>query len=540
MSDDARIQALTAELAQARARVAKLEAQVSGLNTSNDEGQRARALMEANTDFISFSSVNREVLFINQAGRRMVGLGLDDDLTGQTVRSFHPDWAYQYLINEGLPAAIEHGSWRGETALLDADGVEFPVSQLILAHKDGDGVLRYLSTVIRDLRDLRRYESEVEQVQRRYRQLVELAPDGIVIHAEGKVVYINQAGIRMFGQEDASEVVGERVVNFIHPDSLPLVHERLARLNAGDTTLPAAEERFLRRDDSVFYGEVHATPMQYGDTHAILVFIRDVTERRINEQRMAQMAADLERHAQELERRVDERTLALQAMNQELEAFAYTVSHDLRAPIRAMRGFTDILVEDHQHALDDAGRAYLTRIIDASDRMAALIEALLQYSRLGRVELDTHEVSLDDAARSAIAQLEPSLRERGGEVTLRAPLGAAMAHEDLIQQVLSNLIENAVKFVPEGRAPRVEVYSERRDERLRVWVIDNGIGIAPEHQGRVFHVFERLHSHHEYMGTGIGLAIVQRVLHRLDGRVGLSSVPGEGSRFWFELRLPSS
>jgi PAS domain S-box-containing protein len=538
MSDDARVDMLRADLAEAKARVAELEVRLSGLNELSEEALRARDILEANTDFISCSSTDKRVLFINQAGRRMLGIGPDEDVSGQEIRSQHPDWAYQYIVNEGLPAALEHGSWLGETALLDADGVEFPVSQLILAHRGEDGALRYFSTVMRDLRVLLRYKSEAEQVQRRYRQLVELAPDGIVIHAEGKIVYVNSAGIRMFGREDPSEVIGQRVLSFIHPESRPLVEKRLPQLYAGDATLPTVEERFVRPDDSLFYGEVHATPMRYGDTQAILVFIRDVTERRLNEQRMAQMATDLERHAQELERRVDERTLALQAMNQELEAFAYTVSHDLRAPIRAMRGFTDILIEDHQHALDEAGRAYLARIIDASDRMAALIEALLQYSRLGRVSLDAHEISLDDAARAVVAQLEPSLRERGAEVTLRAPLGAAMAHEALIRQVLSNLIENAIKFVPDGRAPRVEVYSEQRDERLRVWVVDNGIGIAPEHHGRVFHVFERLHSHHEYQGTGIGLAIVQRVLHRLDGRVGLTSVPGEGSRFWFELRLP--
>ncbi|MEW6488281.1 MAG: ATP-binding protein [Thermodesulfobacteriota bacterium] len=217
----------------------------------------------------------------------------------------------------------------------------------------------------------------------------------------------------------------------------------------------------------------------------------------------------------------------------DLEAFAYTVAHDLRAPLRAMSGFAQALREDFGDRLGEEGRDYAGRVVEGARRMDALVEDLLQYSRLARADLSAAPVDLGGAVQAAVADAAP-LGQRGF-VTVEGPFPSILAHEAALRQVIANLVSNALKFVPPDREPRVRVRGEERDSRVRLWVEDNGIGIASEHRERIFRVFERLHRAEEYPGTGIGLAIVERAIVRMGGAVGVESEPGQGSRFWVEL-----
>jgi len=229
------------------------------------------------------------------------------------------------------------------------------------------------------------------------------------------------------------------------------------------------------------------------------------------------------------ERELERRAADLEAALAELESFSYTVSHDLRAPLRAMDGFSRALLEDYAGQLDATGVDYARRIVAAAARMDGLIQDLLAYSRAGRDEFTLSSVSLDDALAEAARQVGS-----GAELVVAGPLGMALAHPRALVQVLANLLSNAAKFVAPGTPPRVTVSAERRDGKVRLWVEDNGIGIAPEHRERVFRVFERLHGQEAYPGTGIGLAIVRRVMGRMGGTTGVESAPGSGSRFWIE------
>ncbi|HWO69132.1 MAG TPA: ATP-binding protein, partial [Actinomycetota bacterium] len=239
--------------------------------------------------------------------------------------------------------------------------------------------------------------------------------------------------------------------------------------------------------------------------------------------------------AAELERRVEERTRELREINAELDAFAYSVSHDLRAPLRAMEGFARALEEDYADRLDEAGRDYVRRVVRAAQRMDVLIQDLLAYSRLARADLPLQAVELDAAAAEALDRVAADVAARGAEVDVAVGMPAVVAHPATLVQVLSNLLSNAVKFVAPGVVPRVRVRAERRGEAVRVEVLDNGIGIDPAHRERIFRVLERLHGADAYPGTGIGLAIVRRAVERMGGRVDVESQPGRGSAFWFEL-----
>ncbi|HKS04707.1 MAG TPA: ATP-binding protein [Gemmatimonadaceae bacterium] len=237
-----------------------------------------------------------------------------------------------------------------------------------------------------------------------------------------------------------------------------------------------------------------------------------------------------------LEVKVEERTQELQERNEELEAFAHSVSHDLRAPLRAMHGFSQALVEDCADQLGPDGLEYVKRIAAASQRMDVLTQDLLAYSRVSRTEMALTVVELATVVANAMGQLEADMSARGARVAVDDGLPRAIAHKPVLEQVVANLLSNGLKFVPSGRNPEIRISAERVNGRVRLWVQDNGIGIDPSHHQRIFSVFERLHANEQYAGTGIGLAIVRKGVERMGGHVGVESALGAGSRFWVELK----
>lgn len=247
---------------------------------------------------------------------------------------------------------------------------------------------------------------------------------------------------------------------------------------------------------------------------------------------------EIRAHAAELEKRVAERTADLEATNRELESFSYSVSHDLRAPLRIMQGFAQALEEDYGAKLASTGREYVQRIVAAAQRMDILIQDLLAYSRLSRAEVQLKPVGLAAAVKEALAQLDAEVRKTGAQIAVAPSLPEVMGHLPTLTQVIGNLLSNAIKFVPPDATPSVSIWAEERGGRVRLWVEDNGIGISPAHQARIFRVFERLHGVETYPGTGIGLAIVRKGAERMGGEVGVEAMLGKGSRFWVKLGKP--
>lgn len=244
----------------------------------------------------------------------------------------------------------------------------------------------------------------------------------------------------------------------------------------------------------------------------------------------------ISRHAEELEKTVAERTAKLRETIAQLEAFSYSISHDMRGPLRAMQQYSQIVLEECRPQLSAEAGEYLTRISRAANRLDRLIQDVLTYSRVARASMTLVPIDLDKLVREILQQY-PTFQPPKAEIKVLDQLPKVLGHEASLTQCISNLIGNAVKFVPPGKQPRVRVWTGKQNGSVQVWFEDNGIGIAPENQQRIFNIFERVNSDAEYEGTGIGLSIVKKTIERMGGDVGVESELGRGSKFW--IRLPT-
>ncbi|HYE97852.1 MAG TPA: PAS domain-containing protein, partial [Planctomycetota bacterium] len=409
----------------------------------------------------------------------------------------------------------------GETATYDGpvdylSGGTRWIHATYVPHMEADGRIPGCFILVHDMSERRRTEEALDalnmELDRRVSEmqiLLDAAPILVfrALDPECRLVTANRFAASLLGLQEG-ENASRSVQSAIHrvrvrrhgedvpPDQLPLqraVASRLPVLNwECDYVLPDG------RAVSVLLNAI-PVPGSDGRVAGALATGIDITDRRRAEEEVRRLNADLER-------RVADRTAQLRAALAEIEAFSYTVAHDLRAPLRAMHGISDLLLADQGPRLNEEGREYLHRIARASRRMDDLIRDLLDYSRLARMEEPLEAVE----PRPLVAEFIPEVLEKvdGGRVEIDGPLPPVLAHGPILRQVLRNLVTNGLKFVAEGIAPKVRITAQTREEWVRILIEDNGIGIRPELQSRLFRVFERLHVPERYPGTGIGLAIV--------------------------------
>lgn len=372
------------------------------------------------------------------------------------------------------------------------------------------------------------------QSELRYRRLFEAAHDGILLIDPGtrRIIDVNPFLEKFLGYTRA-EFLGKELfeIGFLRDEqaSQAAFRELQSTGSIRYEDLPL-ETKDGRRVEVEFVSNLY----QEGDQAVIQCNVRDITVRKETEKALQRATDLLGQHTAELEMMVEHRTAELRASNSQLETFVYSIAHDLRAPLRAMQGFSQLLEEEQAGNLNDTGRQYTLNISRSAQKMDKLLVDLLAFSHISQRKIELLPVGLAGVIQGALRDCESEIAAAGATIESSPSWPAVMAHAVTLQQVLVNLINNAVKFVADKK-PHVRVRAERlAGGTVRIWIEDNGIGIPVKFQQRIFSAFQRLHST-AYAGTGIGLAIVQKGVERMGGRIGLISVPENGSRFWIDL-----
>jgi len=513
------------------------------------EGKRAEQLLRESRDqlrlisdavpvLISYVDAAERYQFCNRAYTQWLGVSGDQTI-GRKMEEVVGAAAWQ-VIGPRVKKALA-----GEVVEYEAHA-QYPagarwIYAIYTPHRDAQGRVAGIVVMVNDITEHKRQQQALREGEQRYRSLFESIDEGFCViemifdENQKPVDYlfleVNPAFERQAGMHGAT---GKRMLEFVS-DIEPHWLENYGRVALTGQPIRFADE--YKSLNSWF--DVYAFRLGGPQSRKVAVIFNNITERKLAEAAVlrsrAELAAaneQLASRATQLDNLVEQRTAELREIIGELEAFSYSMAHDLRGPLRALQGFANILRQDHGAQLDPAGRGYVARIGAAAERMHRLVSDVLTYSRVSRQALRLDAVPLQPLVLDIIEQYPP-LKE--AHIHIAGQLPSVLGNQGALTQVISNLLTNAVKFVPPGRAPQIEMSATANEQWVTLSIRDNGLGIAPEYHERIFRMFERIHSSEKYEGTGIGLAIVRRAVGRMGGVVGVESAEGQGSRFWVKL-----
>ena len=492
-----------------------------------------RALFDGSPDAIFLADPKTGiVLDANPAAALLLGRPIRE-IIGMHQTQLHPprrDAASRRIF-------LDHSSTSGETVsggpeehyALRADGAEIPIE--ITAKIIKIKGRKVLQGFFRDVSGRKAAEQALRESEELYRTLVNHAPAGIVVHSMGVMRFVNKEMADMVRVAAPEDVVGRNVLEFMHPDYGELVKERIHRAMSEGLPMPPAEEKLVAADGTVLHVEIRSVPITYRGEPCVMAIVQDISVRKRAEEEARSAHLQLLQANADLERRVETRTSELAELNKELEAFSYSAAHDMKAPLRRVNIFAEMLEKEAGQSLKPEHREHLSHIRHSVNHMTALVESLLTLSTSGRRRLELAEVDLSAVLKEAIAETPHD----PGVVWRLAQLPRAACDRAMIKQVLANLLSNAVKYSRGSMPPRIEVSYEKEGGEHVICVRDNGVGFIMEYADRLFGVFQRLHREDDFEGSGIGLSIVRRIVLRHGGRVWAKGEPGGGAAFCFTL-----
>ncbi len=522
------ITALGARLrsAHAHAEVSRADADRNAASFRDAE-KKLRTLLEGIRDYaVLMLDADGKIASWNPGAEKIYGYAPSEALGRHVSELFTPE-----DIAAGRPARVlasvqhadrtEDQAWR-----VRKDGSRFWADVVYTALRDDADRLRGYSVVARDVTEGKRAEEAMRASEARFRGLLELAPDAIVIvEPDGRIVLANSQAQQLFGY-GPEELLGQHV-EILLPEHLRSMHVgHRSSFTSAPRTRPMGVGLDLagrRKDGTTFPVEISLSPMKTDDGFLVMSAIRDITDRKRAEARIKALNEDLGRRVAELA-----------AVNKELEAFSYSVSHDLRSPLRSIDGFSQALLEEYSGTIDDQGQDYLRRVRAATQRMGELIDDLLNLSRVTRRELHREAIDLSTLARQIVSQLQKADPYRSAEFTIADEL-IVFADSHLMRVALENLLGNAWKFTGKEPMARIALGVTEHDGRPTYFVRDNGVGFDMAYSSKLFGAFQRLHRSTEFPGTGIGLATVQRIINRHGGRIWADAEIGKGATFYFTL-----
>jgi PAS domain S-box-containing protein len=402
---------------------------------------------------------------------------------------------------------------------------------LVKAQMNGQVLWRAISYAI----ERQGVHARLRATERRWEAIISTALDAVIImDAEGMITDWNQRAEMVFGWP-AAEVVGHLLSDTIVPLQHRAAHQRgmehFLKTGAGPILGKRVELTALRKNGPEFPVELTVTPIRLGDAWLFCAFLRDISDRHEGAREIRQLHEDLEG-------RVAERTAALAAVNHDLEAFTYSVSHDLRAPLRHVSSFVRILVDEFQDTLDPKAQHYLKRIEDGAQRMSHLVDDLLTLARVGKQALQLRATPLAPIVERIILALKSDIAERQIDWQI-GELPVVQCDAGLMGIVLTNLLSNAVKYTRPRERAVIAIGQTTRDGQEVLFVRDNGVGFDMKYADKLFGVFQRLHRAEEFDGTGVGLATVERIAHKHGWKIWAEALVDQGATFFFTFGVPS-
>jgi PAS domain S-box-containing protein len=497
--------------------------------TLRESEERYRSVVETQTELVCRYKLDTTLTFVNDAycrsfdkteieliGRKFLDLIPLD--SREKVRKH-----IQSLVDQPAKTVHEH------RVLLPGGGIGWYqwVNRAIL---DADGNVIEFQGVGRDVTEARRAEEELRQSEERWRLIFDNSAVGIVVTTtEGRFFATNAVFERMFGYAK-NELLALTLLDVTDEDYREASRAVMDELLTGKRSQCQIEKRCRRSDGNYIWvsNSISTIHDSQGKSIFLIAVVEDVTERR-------HAAEGLNKLNAELERRVAERTGALDAKTRELEAFAYSVAHDLKAPLRGIEGYNRILIEDYVDKLDTDGLKLLVNVRSSAEQMNRLIDDLLAYSKIEYQPINSHKLEMGTFLEDLVEERQNELNDDRFEFATAIEHGTVVVDAKALRQALRNYLDNAIKFTQTVAAPRIEVGAEQGESGWRLWVRDNGVGFDIKHSKEVFEIFRRLHHDEDYEGTGVGLAIVRKVIERMNGRVWAESEPGRGSTFFLEI-----
>jgi PAS domain S-box-containing protein len=479
--------------------------------------ERFRRTFELAGSGVAHIDLDRRFARVNRRLCQILGYS-EHELMGLTGRQIsHPDDVDKINMQRPRLYAGEIDAIRVEKRYVRKDGSMVWVAFATVLERDAGGNPQYEIAIFDDITARKQAEAAQRESEERFRHTFELAAAGIAhVDLKGHFTRVNKSLCAIFGYPE-QELIGKSVKEISHPEDRDLTDAQRAGLYAGAVESARMEKRYVRKNGSVVWVELAIALVRgaEGEPSYEIAIFDDVTERKHAETALHEAHEELKRS------------------NAELEQFAYVASHDLQEPLRMVSSYTQLLVRRYGDKLDADAKEFMGYIVDGASRMKQLIEDLLAYSRVGTRGKDFKAVPAEPALKRALGNLRTAIEQAGAAVTFD-PLPTIEADEGQLAQLFQNLIGNALKF-RSASVPRVHVACLEKPAEWEFGVSDNGIGIEPQYFERIFMVFQRLHNHTEYPGTGIGLAICKKVVERHGGRIWVESRPGEGTSFRFTL-----